>query len=54
MPSGLDDPSLMERQGTETAAAKAAAVADQAEFDLGDRRYTAPGIVGRMPGSFIR
>ena len=30
----LDDPSLMEGQRAETAATKAAPVADQAEFDL--------------------
>ena len=37
MASCLNDAPLMESQGTETTSAKAAAVADQAEFDLPDR-----------------
>ena len=38
MPSRLDDPSLMERQCTETASAKTSAVADQGKLNLPDRR----------------
>ena len=41
MASCLNDAPLMESQGTETAGAKAAAVADQAEFDLPDSRDAA-------------
>ena len=41
MASGLDDPPLMEGQGTEAAAAEAAPVADQAELHLTDGRNAA-------------
>ena len=44
---GLYDPSLMECQRTETASAKAAAVADQAEFHFCNRRNAARCFVAR-------
>ena len=52
--AGLDDPSLMKGQCTETASAKTAPVADEAEPDLGDSRNSAKCLVGRMIRSHIR
>ena len=54
MAAGLDDPSLMKGQCTETASAKTAPVADEAESDLGDSRNSAKCLVGRMISSHIR
>ena len=54
MAAGLDDPSLMKGQCTETASAKTAPVADEAEPDLGDSRNSAKCLVGRMIRSHIR
>src|SRR5699024_4779408 len=50
---GLDHPPLMEGQGAETAAAKTAAVADQAEAHFLDGRNAACLRIGRMPGAHI-
>ncbi len=51
--SYLDNTPLMERQRAEAAAAEAAAVADQAEFHLRERRNPARRVVGRMPTPHI-
>ena len=51
MAPGLDNPSLMEGQGTETASPKAAAAAGQTEFDLREGRHTSCFLIGRMPGT---
>ena len=53
MASCLDDPPLMEGQGTKAAGSKAAAVTDQAELDLPDSRNTTCRLIGRMVGSHI-
>ena len=54
MASGLDNSSLMKRQGTKTAATIAATIADQTEFHLFDCRNTTCFFIGRMIGSHIR
>ena len=54
MAPNLDDPALVEGQRTEAAAAETAAVADEAEFHLRERRDPARRVVGRMPFSHIR
>ena len=51
--SGLDDTALMEGQGTEITAAKAAPVADQAVFHLVDGRNAAQSLIGGMIGAHI-
>ena len=48
MAPDLDDPSLVEGQGAEAAAAKAAPVADEAELHLTDGRNAPQGLIGRM------
>ncbi len=54
MASGLNDPSLMEGKGAETAGAKAAPVADEAELDLTDSRNTAKSLIRGVIASHIR
>lgn len=46
--SALDNPPLVESDGTEMAAAKAATMAVDAETDFLDGRYTAGRLIGRM------
>ena len=53
MASGLNDPSLMEGKGAETAGAKAAPVADEAELDLTDSRNTAKSLIRGVIASHI-
>ena len=54
MTSHLHNPSLMKCQCTETAATKAATVADQAELYLRDCRYTSVLLIRRMVCPHIR
>ena len=54
MASDLDDPPLVEGQGTEAAAAKAAPVADETELHLADGRDASQSLVGRMGRPHIR
>ncbi len=54
MASRLDDPPLVERQGTEAAASKASAIADQTEFDLPNSRDSASRFVAGMIISHVR
>ena len=54
MAPGLDNPSLMEGQGTETASPKAATAACQAEFDLREGWHAPCFLIGRVPGTHKR
>ena len=53
MASCLDDPPLVEGQGTETAAPEASPVAHQAELYFFNSRDPAGAVIVRMPCSLV-